>query len=292
MFSKMLAFISVLFLVYQFLYPYYKLAGRKHKTRIRQYTKDKKAAKLKRERREKKLNFARKYAVRLPFMQSEAQLQKTLDRLGLDKYPEEIWLEQNLILVGGALFCLLAFSANTLVGFGSAFLVPLVFFVPTDELDKEVRRKNRNIALEFPLFYSMVFYQYSKSINIYLADVIQDYLPNASSDMAEELGVMIQNIEYADEEYALKQLKKRVPIHHIIRFCDIMETRLRGYDNIAQMQYLKNEIDQYRIKELENELNSRVMKNNAIQFVLIAILVLYVVIYYVFTILASMDMFM
>ncbi|GJM70475.1 hypothetical protein HMSSN036_26910 [Paenibacillus macerans] len=93
----------------------------------------------------------------------------------------------------------------------------------------------------------MVYYQYSKSINIYLADVIRDYLPNANADMAEELGVMLDNIEYG-EEFALKQLKRRVPIHYIIKFCDLMETRLKGYDNISQMVYLKNEIDSFRIR--------------------------------------------
>ena len=59
--------------------------------------------------------------------------------------------------------------------------------------------------------------------------------------MAEELGVMLDNMDYG-EEFALKQLKRRVPVHHIIKFCDIMETRLKGYDNISQMAYLKNEL--------------------------------------------------
>jgi len=68
--------------------------------------------------------------------------------------------------------------------------------------------------------------------------------------MAAELEVFLDNIEYG-EEYALKQLKKRVPLRHIIKFCDIMETRLRGYDNISQMTYLKNELYDLRVMSLK-----------------------------------------
>jgi len=52
----------------------------------------------------------------------------------------------------------------------------------------------------------MLYYQYARSINIYLADVVKDFLPNANEDMAAELEVFLDNIEYG-EEYALKQLK-------------------------------------------------------------------------------------
>jgi hypothetical protein len=292
MLSKIIAFCVVLFLIKQLLYPFYRPLGRKHKNRVRKYSKERQADEVRRKRREKKIEIARKYSFRLPFMQSETELRKTLERLNSDKHPEEIWLEQNLWLLGSIALSLFLFSANNILGLVSALLVPILFFLPTDELDKEIKRKNINIALDFPQFYSMVFYQYSKSINVYLADVINDYLPNANDDMAEELSVMLQNIDYADEEYALRQLKKRVPIHHILKFCTIMETRLRGYDNVSQMQYLKNEIDRYRVTALEQELQARVRKNSIIQVVLLGILGLYIVIYYLFTILASLDMFM
>ena len=44
---------------------------------------------------------------------------------------------------------------------------------------------------DFPSFYSMLYYQYSKSVHIYLADAVRDFLPNANPDMAEELGILI-----------------------------------------------------------------------------------------------------
>ena len=291
-FSKVIALAAILFLIKQFLYPFYRPVGRKQKNHVRKYNKEKHAEEAARKKRERKLWIAKKFAIRLPFMRTEAELRKTLERISSDKKPEEIWLEQNLWLIGGAAVALFMLSANNVLGLLSMLFIPLGFFMPTDELDKAIKLKNKNIALDFPQFYAMVFYQYSKSINVYLSDVINDYLPNANDDMAVELNVMLRNIDYSDEEYALKQLKRRVPIHHIIKFCDIMETRLRGYNNIAQMQYLKNEIDRYRVTELENELAKRVRTNNMIQIALIVILGIYILIYYLFTILKSMDFFM
>lgn len=290
--SKIIAFIAVLILVKQFLYPFYRPVGRSQKNRVRRYNREKHAAEIANKKRERKLKLSRKFAVRLPFMRTEAELKKALERINSDKKPEEIWLEQDLWLLGGAIIALIMFTANSVLGLLSMLFIPIGFFIPVDELDKMIKRKNANIALDFPQFYAMVFYQYSKSINVYMTDVINDYLPNANEDIATELNVMLRNIDYADEEYALKQLKRRVPIHHIIKFCDIMETRLRGYDNVTQMQYLKNEIDRYRISALEAELEKRVRTNNMIQIALIFILGVYILIYYLFTVLESMQIFM
>ena len=290
-FQKAVAFIAILYLVKQFLWPFFRPASGKQKQKVRKYAKDQNEAERKRKARERKLSWARTFAK--PFMTKirEDELKKILYRLNMDKKPEEVLLEQGMYLVGGIIIALIAFSANSVLGLIAALFIPLGWFYPTDAMYKEVKRKNKNVELDFPEFYSMAFYQYSKSVNIFLSDVIKDYLPNANDDMAEELGVMLDNIEYADEDYALKQLKKRIPIHCIIKFCDIMETRLRGYDNVSQMQYFKNEIDRLRITELEIELAKRVQKNNVIQLALVGVLVLYVVIYFIFTILGSIAMF-
>ena len=77
-------------------------------------------------------------------MQSEVELRKTLDRLGSDKKPEEIWLDQDLWLLGGIIGAMILFSANALMGLIAVMVIPLLFFLPTDELDKEVKRRNKN----------------------------------------------------------------------------------------------------------------------------------------------------
>jgi len=189
-----------------------------------------------------------------------------------------------------ALLAVVAFAASPLLGFASVLLVFLAFLTPMDKLNKMVEAKELSIARNFPAFYSMVYYQYSKTIHIYLADVIKDYLPNASGELAKELGLMLDNIEYG-EEYALKQLRKTVPINYVVKFCDIMETRLRGYDNTAQMFYLKNEIDAYRLDTLEKELARRMAANNKLQFVLIVILGIYLMLYFGFQVLFALKLF-
>ena len=143
---------------------------------------------------------------------------------------------------------------------------------------------------DFPSFYSMVYYQYSKAVNIFLSDVIKDFLHNANPDMSYELGIFLDNIEYG-EGYALKQLKKRIPVRHIIKFCDIMESRLKGYDNISQMTYLKNELDDMRVHTLEEELDKRKQKNERTQLVLIIILTTYIIVYYYFQVISAMKLF-
>lgn len=70
-----------------------------------------------------------------------------------------------------------------------------------------------------------------------------------------------------------------------------METRLKGYDNVSQMAYLKNELDEFRVRELENELEKREKSNVKIQLVLIIVLGIYIFVYYLFTIMESMTMF-
>ena len=288
--AKLSALLSIIYLLKVFAYPILKPVHGKQKKRNRKYMKERKNAQFEQKFQEWKKRFALKYVRFLLGGSERLRFQKMIDRLDLPMRPEELRTEQLFYTAGAAAATALVLSANRLLGCIAAIFIILGWLYPVSEMEKKIERKNRNIARDFPAFYSMVYYQYSKSINIYLADVIRDFLPNANPDMAEELGVMLNNIEYG-EEYAIKQLKKRVPIHYIIKFCDLMETRLQGYDNVSQMVYLKNEIDSFRIRFLEEELEKRERSNTRVQFTLIGVLALYIVIYYLFTILDSIEMF-
>ncbi|MNJ27959.1 hypothetical protein [Paenibacillus bouchesdurhonensis] len=288
--AKFSALAAILYLVKVFIYPFFKPVQGKQKKRNRRYLKERKNAQFNHKLQDFKRTFATKYVTRLLGNAERLRYQKMIDRLDLPMKPEELRAEQIFYAAAGLIVTVVFMSANQLLGYVTAIFIILGWLYPISEMEQKIERKNKNIAFDFPAFYSMVYYQYSKSVNIYLADVIRDYLPNANNDMAEELGVMLDNIEYG-EEYALKQLKKRVPIHYIIKFCDLMETRLKGYDNISQMVYLKNEVDSYRIIALEEDLEKRQRINSRIQLVLILVLVVYIAIYYLFTILDSIKMF-
>lgn len=288
--AKLCAIISVIYLVKEFLFPIYKPVSLRQKKRTRRYMKERKSAIFKKKLYDFKKEFAFKYVKRILGNAGQIRYKKIIDRLDLTIKPEEILADQILYATVAILVTILMLSINRLFGCASAIFVVLGWLYPVDELEKTIERKNKNISLDFPAFYSMVYYQYAKSVNIFLADVIKDYIPNANPDMAEELGVMLDNMDYG-EEYALKQLKKRVPMHYIIKFCDIMETRLKGYDNVSQMAYLKNELDEFRIRALEDELERREKSNGRIQLILIVVLVVYIAIYYLFTILDSLKLF-
>lgn len=287
---KFIAMLSILYLIKVLLYPFFKPVSRKQKKRARQYIKQRKNAIFQEKFNQYKRRIARKYVKGLLGSAERVRFKKIIDRLDLQKTPEEIRTEQYMFTLGAILVTIFFIKVNVLLGCASAIFIMLGWLYPVVELEKVIEKKNKNISLDFPAFYSMVYYQYVKSVNIHFADVLKDYIPNANPDIAEELGVMLDNIDYG-EEYAFKQLKKRIPMHYIIKFCDIMETRLKGYDNVSQMAYLKNELDSFRLRALEDELESRQRSNARIQLVLIMVLGVYIVIYYLFTILSSMKLF-
>lgn len=288
--ATMLAIGSVLYFIKTLLYPIYKSAGSSQKKRSRQYIKARKKEQKKRQKAEVQRAFLQKYGHFLLTETSRARIGSLLRRLDMDMLPEEIRLQQLAWALASAVLAAVAFAADSLMGFASVVLVVLAYLWPIDKIQKLVEAKEKSIATSFPAFYSMVYYQYSKTVHIYLSDVIKDFLPNADGELAKELGVMLDNIEYG-EEYAIKQLKKRVPIHYVIKFCDIMETRLRGYDNTAQMFYLKNEIDTFRLETLEKELAKRQATNSRLQFVLIIVLGIYILTYFLFNVLTALKMF-
>jgi len=289
--SKLCALAAIIYLVFTLIYPLFKPMTRKRKEHSRDFIKRKRNQK----KVEKYLYFKDIVLRRLSnkFFLSDIkrnELNFLIKRLDLKITPEEIRLKQILYVIGAVGISLIAMNINTLIGYGCLIFVVLGWLYPVDELEKMIEKKNNNILADFPSFYNMLYYQYARSINIYLADVVKDFLPNANEDMAAELEVFLDNLEYG-EEYALKQLKKRVPLRHIIKFCDIMETRLRGYDNISQMTYLKNELYDLRVMSLEDELHRREQKNARMQFVLIVVLAIYIVIYYYFMFVDAIRMF-
>ena len=288
--ASILAVGSVLYLIKTLLYPIYKSAGSSQKKRSRQYINARKKEQAKQKKIEAKRAFLLKYGQFLLTEVERARIDNILKRLDMNMIPEEIRLKQLQQALMCTALAAIGFAANPLIGFASVLLVVLAYIAPMDKLNKMIEAREKNIAQSFPAFYSMVYYQYSKTVHIYLSDVIKDYLPNASGELAKELGIMLDNIEYG-EEFALKQLKKRAPIHYIIKFCNIMETRLRGYDNTAQMFYLKKEIDAYRLDTLEKELAKRQASNGRLQFVLIIVLGIYILTYFLFQVLSALKMF-
>jgi len=288
--AQLFAIGSVLYMIKVLLYPFYKPTSGGQKKRTRQYINARKKEQLKRKTNEAQKTIISRYGVFLMSDSARKKVRELLKHLDMDMMPEEVRLKQITFALCAVVLTVFVFAVSNIFGFASILLVVLMYLYPMDELVKKADKRQKKIAQEFPAFYSMVYYQYSKTVHIYLADIVKDYLPNAREDLARELSIMLDNMEYG-EEFALRQLKKRVPIHYVVKFCDIMEIRLRGYDNIAQMLYLKNEIDQFRVDALEKEMDKRQAANDKLQLVLVVVLGIYIITYFVFNVLSALKMF-
>ncbi len=288
--AKIISLTAIVYLIKVFLYPYFRPVSRNNKKRNRRYIKSIENEKQKQKYRALRKKLAVKYMSKMMSDLEKKRFKKMIDRLDMKLLPEELRVMQIAYVLLAIVVTIIMFKINIIFGYVTSLFIILGWLYPIDEIEKKIDIKNKNIARDFPSFYSMIYYQYSRSVNLFLSDVIKDYLPNANKDMAEELEVMIDNMEYG-ETFALKEFKKRVPNHYIIKFCDIMETRLKGYDNISQMLYLKNEIDEFRIRDLEQELTRRERANEKLQFILVVILIIYITIYYAFSFVQSLKMF-
>ncbi|KNY27515.1 hypothetical protein [Pseudobacteroides cellulosolvens] len=289
--ARLLAIIAIIYLSFTLVFAIVKPVSNKRKKNTRDFLNQ-----AKRQAKKEKFYYIRDVVLRrftnrmLLGEMKRSEFKELIMRLDLKTTPEEIRAKQIVLALLALLAAILVIQLNPLIGYLSLLGPIIAWMYPVDDLEKKIEQKNKNIMFDFPSFYSMLYYQYSKSVHIYLADAVRDFLPNANPDMAEELGILIDNIEYG-EEYALKQLKKRVPLRYIIKFCDIMQIRLNGYDNTSQMAYLKQELHDLRLQTLEDELKSREAKNIRTQFALILVLTVYVVIYFYYQFIDATRLF-
>lgn len=209
----------------------------------------------------------KKVSRRLPIIDMsedlEIELNKKLSRLGVEATAKDIRRLQLLY----ALFTLLvALITRIMLGRTPALVVALLSIYtwryPIIRIDKEIYDRNQAIERELPELYSILFYAYKRSAGINLTSKIQSYIKDSSDLFYKEMMIFIEDARNG-ELYALKEFKKRVPLGIVIRFCDIMETRLTGYDNISVMYNFKKEMDDKRsaredklLKDLSARLNT------------------------------------
>lgn len=209
----------------------------------------------------------KKVSRRLPIIDMsedlEIELNKKLSRLGAEATAKDIRRLQLLY----ALFTLLvALIIRIMLGKTPALVVALLSIYtwryPIIRIDKEIYDRNQAIERELPELYSILFYAYKRSAGVNLTSKIQSYIKDSSDLFYKEMMIFIEDARNG-ELYALKEFKKRVPLGIVIRFCDIMETRLTGYDNISVMYNFKKEMDDKRsaredklLKDLSARLNT------------------------------------
>lgn len=292
MYFWMLVFIAALvYLVRTLLSIDTKPMNRKRQARLKSYVnKKKKYEMMLKIQRIKDITLRQLMRIGMPeYVRQEYKYY--IDRLGLKKTPEEVRAEQLLYTIIAIIITILVFQVNKMLAGICVLGVFLAWQIPVDQLTSKVKEKNENIMKDFPSFYSLVYYQYARDNRVYLDEVIRNFLPNANKDMAEELEILLDDLE-TGELYALNRFKNRVRLPYVLRFCDVMQTRLQGYNNVAQMSYLKEELQQLRLKQLDVELDRRKKKNDIAQFSLVLLIAIYVLIYYYFNFMEGVSLFM
>ena len=195
-------------------------------------------------------NLKRETAKKLPVLGlsdvDREEIQKKIDRLGLDMSPSEVRQTQVLYALVVILIGVLVMAfVKGLVGFIICLVSIYVWKIPIWKIDDEIKKRNEAVIIGLPKLYMVLYYSYKRSTSVNFIDKIQSFMPHTNELFYQELQLLVDDAR-SGEVYALRQFKKRVPINIVMRFCDIMEARISGYDNLAVMQNFKDELDEQR----------------------------------------------
>lgn len=188
-------------------------------------------------------------------------LNQKINRLGLNISVEEIRKMQLFYLVTFVVAGIIAYLIiNKLLGIILIFAAFIFYKYPIKKINDEIDKRNEAVRRELPDLYNVLYYSFKRDINAKLTDKVRSYMKSCSELFYQEMMLFLDDARSGEKE-ALRQFKKRVPIDIVLRFCDIMENRLEGYDNIAVMTNFKVELDSQRsdkvnilLRDLENKL--------------------------------------
>lgn len=213
----------------------------------------------------------------------ERKYMRYVDRLNLrwenePLDPRMIRVDQYVFFLVCVLIALLCLTFSKLLGVFFLIASPFGYRIPLIEMDEKIEKIDAIISREFNSFYSIVYYQFRRQ-NKMLSSVVREYLPNASPEMAYELKIFLHNLSKG-EEYALVELRKRLPLKYVIRFCDIMKVRVVGIENISQMMYLKEEMHDDERHKIKRSLEKRKKQALALQSVVYLLLIQFIIVYW------------
>lgn len=190
--------------------------------------------------------FQKGVSKRMPIIDMDEEYEEELcgkiDRLGIDITPREIRQLQLLYsgVVGVVAFIAFLLGQAAIAGV-LAVIAVFVWRLPVARIDREIKNRDAAVEEELPRMYSVLYYTYKRNPSADLIQKVQSYIKNTSDLFYKEMMLFIEDSRNGDI-YALRQFKKRVPISVVMRFCDIMENRLIGYDNLSIMYDFKVEM--------------------------------------------------
>lgn len=192
------------------------------------------------------------------------ELDKKIDRLQLETSAKEVRGLQTLyFLAVFAVSCVLGIMFGINIFIVGVVIAIITWNYPVAKIDSQIKKRNRAVEAELPKLFSVLYYVYKRTPNASLKEKVQNYIKTSGDLFYKEMMIFINDCR-SGEVYALKQFKKRVPIPIVMRFCDIMENRIVGYDNVNVMQNFKVELDQKMILKSEDLIKETDKKVNAI----------------------------
>ena len=182
------------------------------------------------------------------------EIGKDLNRLGWQHTPEDIRKMQIMYTVLFVAFSVIMFLISLLVGFIMLGFVPFVWNTPVRFLKAENKKRNDEFLLRLDELYTLIYNTYKRGNGENLGNIVAAYYPAASSLMKLELALILRDIE-SGEEYALKQLKLRIPHPMVLRFCDLIMNNLDGAKNTEVMEnfYMELKLIRDRRRRLRNK---------------------------------------
>lgn len=249
--------LSMTVLVYLFLVRKFKPVSRRKVTFVEE---TKKAGRTLneftwREFRDKLLNRIGRVNVSAEFRE---EVNRDLDRLGIDQRAEDI-RKMQLLYTGIYLVCaLLMCFVSLLLGLLMLGFISFVWNFPISSVKKSIKERNDEFLLRMDELYTVIFNQYKRQNDERLDTIILAYFPTASTLMKKDLTLIIRDMDMG-EEYALKQLKIRIPHPMVLRFCDLIMTNLEGVDNVDVMEnfYMELKMVRDRRRRKRNEARGR-----------------------------------
>ncbi|MEO2202456.1 hypothetical protein ABGV42_01715 [Paenibacillus pabuli] len=198
------------------------------------------------------------------------RLEEELIRLGRTETAIDIKISQ-FVLFGifsliSLIICLI-FGIFGLLGFAFAIYA---YHYPVIDIRTRISKMNAAVEAEFPDFYRSAYFAYRKRINVPLINVVRNGIKSSSPEFAQELSILASNIVSLGEIEALRRWKKALPLPYITRFCEYMEARLNGENNLSVLEGFKTELDNARemARQVErNRLETRLVAVNGITLV-------------------------
>ena len=183
--------------------------------------------------------------------EEKIEIQNKIKRLGLDISPQE--LRKLQVFYGSLTFFLCILISTLVVGFLIGFVISLVvayifWNYPMRSMNKEIKKRDHSVKAELPELYNVLYSVLKVNPHANLSEKVQTFMKSCSKEFYRELMLFMNDARNGDH-FALEELKRRIRVPIVSRFCDIIKMRIQGYDNVDVMINFKNELENKRLQK-------------------------------------------